>query len=299
MVEYYDIYNKMRDTSVFAGVYNSSPAPEGFFKPTILTVPGEPEEFDGDVTLNTPDSAALVYETKVFVYGVWMDRNLLEKTDAMSRGKVSRILAGIAKKSIGHLDKRLTTLLLTGESAGSIAGGAFFSATAAIPGGATFDNLVGTSVSGSAAEVLAAYRAAQSGFLAMRGAGNDLTRNGIPRVGVMYDPRAVNGVLIHKSIQDALDPDVANDVKSPKGDGHVLMPNGYFSGSIADIWFWDLDATEKAFEVGWQQQPILESNVGQRGSDMAILSRRHYFVTSWAYECAFANNQSGILGNDA
>jgi len=297
LVEFYEIYNAELSSSVFDGTFMDVPAAEGFFKPTAITLPGEAEEFSGTVTMNTPDSAAQLYETLVFTYGAQMNRNLLEKTDEISRGAVSRMLRGIAMKSVSHLDKRLTALLLTGESAGNLTSGAFYSATSAMPGGQSLDNLVGTAVSGSATEVRAAVHAARAGFLAMRGAGNQLINGGWPRMGIMYDPRATNGVLIHQSVMDALDPDTLEGAqKIPEGTV-VAMPNGYFSGSIDDIWFFDLDSPEKSLMVGWQQRPVLDMT--DSGSDSYVISRAQTFVSSWAYEVAFGNNAASIIGNDA
>lgn len=297
LVEYYDIYNKEVAASVFAGAFMDVPASAGFFKPTAITLPGEAEEFSGTVSMNTPDSAAQLYETLVFTYGAQMDRNLLEKTDELARDQITRMLRGIVMKSVSHLDKRLTTLLLTGESAGNLTSGAFFSATSAIPGGSTLDNLVGTGVSGSAAEIRGAAHGARSHFLAMRGAGNQLMNNGWPRIGLMYDPRATNTTLIHQSVMDALDPDTLEGAqKIPEG-SIVPMPNAYLSGSVNDIWFFDLDAPEKALMVGWQQKPVLDMTGA--GSDSFIINRAQTFVSSWAYEVAFGNNAAAIIGNDA
>lgn len=298
MVEFYDIYNKELDSSRFAGAFQEVPAMEGFFKPTAITLPGEAEEFDGTVNLNALDSAAQLYETLVFAYGAWVDRNLLMKTDVLSRGAVTRLLTGIAQKSVSHLDKRLTTLLLTGETVGNlVANGAFFSATSAIPGGSTLDNLVGPAVSGSAAEIRSATHAARAAFLSMRGAGNQLLVSGWPRIGLMYDPRATNGILIHQSVMDALDPDTLEGAqKIPEG-SVLPMPNAYFDGTVADIWFFDLDVPEKSLIVGWQQRPVLDAT--DQGSDSFVINRRQTFVSSWAYETAFGSNTAAVLGNDA
>lgn len=298
IAEYYDIYNKSLTTSRFAGAFNELDASEGFFKPAAIALGGEAQEFDGTVDFNTPVVGAQIYETKVYVFGAEIDRNLLQKTDKLSRGMVTKILTSTAAKYIDNLDKRLTTLLLTGESAGNIfTAGAFFSATSALPGGSTLDNVVGTGVSGSAAEVRAACHAARAGFLAMRGAGNQLMNNGWPRIGLMYDPRAVNGALIHQSVMDALYPDRLDGGQIIPDGAVVPMPNGYFSGSVADLWFFDLDVPEKALVVGVQQQPLLETN--NPNSDSWIVNRRARFVASWANEVAFANNAAAILGNDA
>lgn len=297
MVEYYAAVTKERQTSVFAGTFMEVPADQGFFKPGMFALPGEPEEFTGTVNYNTPDFASAITETKVYVYGVEINRNLLEKTDAISRGEVSRIIAQAARKQIGHLDKKLTTLLLTGESAGSLVSGAFFSATSALPGGGTLDNVVGTGVSGSAAEVRSATHAARAHFLSMRGPGNTLMNSGWPRIGLMYDPRATNGTPIHQNVMDALFPDALDGGQIIPAGSVVPMPNPYFSGSIADLWFFDLDVPEKALIVGWQQRPVLESN--RPGSDSWLTNRRARYVASWAYEAAFGNPAGAVLGNDA
>ena len=299
MAEYMDTYNRTRSDSIFASLVLDKGADQGFFKPAVVTLPGEPTEFTGNATVHSQDSASVIYETKVFEYTLGIDRNLLAKTDAISRGEVSRIIRGMANKAVGHMDKRLTTLLLTGESTGNIGGGAFFSATVAIPGGSTLDNLVGTSVSGSAAEVLSSFCSAQAHFISMRNAGNDLVTGVIPKVGVMYDPRATNGTSIHKNVLDALNPDFSNDVSKPDAAEYMMLPNGYLSGSVDDIWFFDMGAMDKAFTAGWQQRPVLESNVGVQTDSDRLLNRRDLFQTSWSYEVAFGSPYSAVLGNDA
>lgn len=299
MAEFLDMFNKARATSVFGNLVMDTNAPEGFFKPAAVTLPGEASEFKGNATVFDVDSASAIYETLVFEYTLGIDRNKLEKLDSISKGEVTRIIRGMVKKAIGHIDKRLTALLLTGESAGSIVSGGFFSATAALPGGQTFDNIVGTSVSGSAAEVRGAIRAAQAAFISMRNAGNDLTSDVIPTIGVMYDPRATNGSLIHQSVADAINPDRLDGGAKFEPGTVVPMPNGYFSGSIADLWFFDINADMKPFIAGWQQRPVLESNVGATVDGARILNRQDLFQTSWAYEVAFGNPMAAVLGNDA
>lgn len=299
MVEYYDAYNRARADSIYASLVFDLNAADGFFKPVAVTLPGEATEFEGTAIVHSVDSASQIFETSVFEYTLGIDRNKLMKADSLSRGEVSKIIRGMAMKAVGHMDKRLTTLLLTGETTGNIGGGAFFSDTVTIPGGQTFDNLVGTSVSGTAVEVLAAFRSAQALFISMRNAGNDLVSGAIPKIGVMYDPRAVNGTLIHKSILDALNPDLANDVSKPDQAEYQLLPNGYLSGSVDDIWFWDMGALDKPFIAGWQQRPVLESNIGAVVDSDRLLSRRDLFQTSWSYEVSFGNSYAGVLGNDA
>lgn len=300
MAEFLDTYNRARADSIFSGLMLDQNADMGFFKPAAVTLPGEPTEFTGNATIHSVDSASVIFNTLVFEYTLGIDRNKLMKSDAISRGEVSRIIRGMANKSVGHLDKRLTTLLLSGESTGNIGGGAFYSDTVTIPGGGTFDNIVnGTGISGSATEVLVAFRAAQAAFISMRNAGNDLVTGSIPKVGVMYDPRRVNGTLIHKNVLDALNPDLANDVSKPDAAEYVLLPNSYLDGTVDDIWFFDMAALDKAFIAGWQQRPILESNVGLQTDSDRLLNRRDLFQTSWAYEVSFGSPYASVLGNDA
>lgn len=300
MVEFYETYNRARQTSIFARLVMDMPAPAGFFKPTALALPGEPSQFMGNAIVHSIESAAATaLETLVYEYTLGIDRNLLEKTDELSRGAVSRIIQGMVNKAIGHMDKKLTTLLLTGESTGNLAGGAFFSATVTLPGGNTMDNIVGTSVSGSAAEVRGAIHAAQHHFISMRNAGNDLARGDMPVIGVMYDPRATNTTLIGQSVMDAIRPDRLDGGYIFEAGSVVPIPNGYFSGSIADLFFFDLNAVDKPFIAGWQQRPVLESNVGVRTDSDRLLNRRDLFQTSWAYECSFGSPYAAVLGNDA
>lgn len=298
ITEFVDTYNRALQTSMFAPMLEEVNADTGYFKPAAVSVPGEMELFNGTLNVKSVESAAQIYETKVFAMGVGIDKNLLGKTDSISKGQVSKVIRGVASKAIGHLDRRLTTLLLTGESVGNLVSGAFYSATGTMPGGAvTYDNIVGTSVSGSAAEVRAAIRAAQAHFLALRNAGNDLQRGSVPRIGVMYDPRRTNGTPIHQSVADAINPDILNDAAKFEAGSVIAIPNGYLSGSIDDIWFFDLDALDKSFIVGWEQKPLLET-INPNDSH-SLIFRKFLVSLSAAYEVSFGSPMSSILGNDA
>lgn len=298
LTEFADYYNKALPNSLFGRVLDEVNADTGYFKPAAISVPGEMELFNGTLNVKSVETAAQIYETKVFAMGVGIDRNLLAKTDSISKGQVSKIIRGVVSKAIGHLDRRLTTLLLTGESVGNLVSGAFYSATGTMPGGnVTYDNIVGTSVSGSAAEVRSAIRAAQAHFVAMRNAGNDLQNGEAPRIGVMFDPRRTNGIPIYQSVADALNPDILNDAAKFAPGSVVAMPNGYLSGSVDDLWFFDLDALNKTFIVGWEQKPLLES-INPNDSH-SLIFRKFLTSLSAAYEVAFGNPMSSVLGNDA
>lgn len=298
LTEFVDTYNKALPVSLYGRLISEMNAENGYFKPAAISVPGEMELFNGTLNVKAVESAAQIYETKVFAMGVGIDKNLLGKTDSLSRQQVSRIIRGVVSKAIGHLDRRLTTLMLTGESVGGLVSGAFYSATGAMPGGqVTYDNIVGPSVSGSAAEVRSAIRAAQAHFVAFRNAGNDLQNGAAPRMGVMYDPRRTNGTPIHQSVADAINPDILNDAAKFEPGSVVAMPNGYLSGSIDDIWFFDLDAIEKAFIVGWEQKPLLET-INPNDSH-SLIFRKFLVSLSAAYEVSFGNPFSSVLGNDS
>lgn len=306
MAEFYDTYNRVRQDSIFAGLVEDQNADMGFFKPVATTLPGEPTEFRGNAIVHTPDSASQNYNTLVFEYTAGLDRNILEKTDAMSRGQISKMLRGMAAKAVGHMDKRLTTLMLTGVSTGNIGGGAFYSDTVTIPGAAnTLDNITATATTGSAAEVRGAIHEARHLFLRMRNAGNDLVSGKFPRVGVMYDPGTVNGILIGQSVEDAIRPDRLDGGYIFESGSVLPIPNGYLSGSIADLFFFDLDAHDKAFIAGWQQRPVLEHNVSAAGggggliSTSRLMNRQDLFQTSFAYEVAFGSPYASVFGNDA
>jgi hypothetical protein len=298
LTEFVDTYNKALPVSLYGRVLEEINADTGFFKPAALSVPGEMELFNGTLNVKNVESAAQIYETKVFAMGVGIDKNLLGKTDSISKGQVSKIIRGTVSKAIGHLDRRLTALMLTGESVGNLVSGAFYSATGTMPGAAaTYDNIVGTSVSGSAAEVRAAIRAAQAHFVSMRNAGNDLQNGEAPRIGVMFDPRRTNGIPIYQSVADAINPDILNDAAKFAPGSVVAMPNGYLSGSIDDLWFFDLDALSKTFIVGWEQKPLLET-INPNDSH-SLIFRKFLVSLSQAYEVSWGSPFSSVLGNDA
>lgn len=300
--EYIDVYDQVRQQGVCAGLYDEIDASMGFFKAAAAALMGQPEEFTGTATVNQVDSSAATFLTKFFMYTLGIQVDELAKTDAISRGAITRKLRGMAVKAIGHIDRRLTALLITGETGGNFNGGAsiastpFFSATSAIVGGGTINNIFGTSVSGSAAEVLAALWGAEVRFLGFRGPGNDLMTNGRPRIALMYDSGATNGIPIHNSVMDAINPQLLNDkARFPNVEPR---PNPYLGGSVADLWAFNLDAAVKAFALGWQQKPDFRATIGQNDSDV-ILNNRNLIQTTWGYEVAFGSNLAAVLLNDA
>ena len=224
--EFHDIFNQTKEESLFNGLVQDVDARLGFFKPAALALPGQPSEFTGTATVHTVNSASQSYETKVYEYTWGMDINMIMRLDAASRGMVTTILRGIARKWVGHSDRKLTTLLQTGESVGGLDGGAIFSSTAYTPNpGITVDNVTATATSGSAAEVLSTTHEALGLFETMLGAGNDLVHGSNPNVILMFSP--VGQTDERKFVYDALQPMLLND--EYKFDGAQIVPraNGY------------------------------------------------------------------------
>lgn len=303
MVEFYEIFNRAKQDSIFDGLVQEVPAELGFFKPAALALPGQPSEFSGTATVHTIDSLSQSYETKVYEYTWQLDKNLIMRTDAASRGMVSRMLRGIASKWVGHRDRKLTTLLQTCESAGGLDGNAIVGSTVAtLDGSITVDNQTATAVSGSADEVLSATHEALGLFETMRNTNNDLAKGAAPRVLLMFDP--VGQTNERKFVYDALQPMLLND--EYKFDGNQVVPraNGYL-GTDPDLYFFDLDTPDKYFVCGVEQDADFVTTLGMGGGagqadGFQILYRKHLGQTSYVYECAFSGNPYGMVhGNDA
>jgi hypothetical protein len=299
LAEVQDIFNKYQPNSLFDRTFAEVDATAGFFKPAAIALIGEPEEWNGSAVVNVASSASAIYETKIYQYTWGLDVNQLTRTDRLSRGAVTRMLTAIVRKWIGHRDRKLTTLLLTGESAGSLtSGGIFSTTTATVAGAGTVNNLHGTAVSGSANEVLAALHAGRGLLRGMRSAGNDVFRTTNPQIGLMYAPRGQSG-LEEQYVMDALRPMLLND-KYRFGDSEVVpLPNDYL-GTSADMWMFDLSSGEPMFLVGVEQEPDFLTTLGSTSSADRIMYRRALGATSYVYECAFSGDPyQAVLLNDA
>lgn len=292
-----EIYDQETQQSVFS-VGGSSllaevDASSGAFKPGALAIPGSPVEFNGSVPVNTPETVSIEYYTKVFVFGFGIDINLLMRTDKIARNTLSNRMRNVIRKWVGHRDQRATALMLTYESTGNLAGGAFFSSTTALPGGNTFDNIVSAAVGDSATEVLSFLHSARAKFRSMKGVGGNLVRTTLPRIGLMYSPLQAG---LEGYVMDALRPMLLNDKYKFEASEVIPMPNAYITAR-KDLWAWDLDNPEKPFVVGVEQPPMFETNAGISDT-YKLLNRRTIAVTSYAYEVAPGNAMSGVLGND-
>lgn len=296
--EFWDIFNKSKEDSIFDGLVQEIDASLGFFKPAALALPGEPTEFTGTATVHTINSVSTSYETKVYEYTWGLDKNMIMRTDAAGRGMTTTLLRGIARKWVGHRDRKLTTLLATGESAGGLNAAAIFSSTAYTPNpGITVDNVSATAVSGSADEVLSAVHEGFGLFETMRTVGNDLAHGKTPKVALMFSP--VGQTDERKFVYDALEPMLLND--EYKFEGSQIMPrsNGYL-GANADMWMFALDRDPKFFVCGVEQDADFVTNIGSQSDSDVILHRRNLGQTSYVYECAFSGDPYGaVLLNDA
>ncbi len=297
-IEFLDTFNKAKEGSIFAGLIQEVDASLGFFKPAALALPGEPSEFAGTATVHGITTASQSYNTAVYEYTWGIDKNLMMRTDRLARGELTRILRGVVRKWVGHRDRTLTTLLATGETAGGLDGNAIFSNTAYTPDSTiTVDNLYGTAVSGSAAEVLKALHEGLALFETMRAVSNDLYHSGTPRVGLMYDP--VGQAQERQFVHDALRPMLLNDAYKFEGSEITPMANGYLGGN-ADMWLFDLDNPEKFFAVGVEQDPDFVTNLGSTSDSDVILHRRNLGQTSYAYGTAFSGSPyQAVILNDA
>lgn len=298
MVEFYEIFNRAKSDSIFEGLVQEVPAELGFFKPAALALPGQPSAFSGTATVHTIDSRSKSYDTIVYEYTWQLDKNLIMRTDAASRGMVSRMLRGIASKWVGHRDRKLTTLLATCETTGGLDGNAIVGNTVAtLDGSITVDNQTATAVSGSADEVLSATHEALGLFETMRNTNNDLAKGNAPRVKLMFDP--VGQTDERKFVYDGLKPMLLNDEYKFADTEVVLQANGYLGGN-PDLFFFDLDTPDKYFVCGVEQDADFVTTLGSQGDGFQILYRKHLGQTSYVYECAFSGNPYGMVhGNDA
>lgn len=295
--EFLDMFERGQAESKFAGLTQDVDASAGFFKPAAIGLPGEPTEFTGTATVHAINSSSKSYDTAIYEYTWGIDKNMLMRTDKLARGQVTAMLRNIVRKWVGHKDKLLTTLLATGESVGTHAATAIFSATTAtLNPGVTVDNIFGTGVSGSAAEVLAALHQGFAHFEAMRNNGNDLVNGKTPRVALMYSGTGQAGE--RQFVYDALKPMLLND-KYLFGGDQVIPVNNAYLGTNADMWMFDLDTPNKFFVVGVEQQADFITDLGTPGYGV-IMNRRNLGQTSYGYGVAFAGDPTGaVMLNDA
>ena len=296
--EFLDMFERGQAESKFAGLVQEVDAAAGFFKPAAVGLPGEPTEFTGTATVHAINSSSKSYDTVIYEYTWGIDKNMLMRTDRLARGMVTNMLRNIVRKWVGHVDKTLTTLLATGESVGTHAATAIFSATTpTLNPGVTVDNIFGTAVSGSAAEVLAALHQGMAHFEAMRNNGNDLVNGKSPRVMLMYSGTGQAGE--RQFVYDALKPMLLNDKYLFQGD-QVIPQNNPYLGTNADMWLFDLDTPNKFFVKGVEQQADFITNLGSQSDSDVIIHRRNLGQTSYGYACAFSGDPTGaVMLNDA
>lgn len=296
-MEFHDLFNKAMETSLFDGLVQELDGSLGFFKPAALALPGAPSAFTGTATVHTVNSASQTYNTIVYEYTWGLDINLIMRLDKVSRGMVSTLLRGIAKKWVGHRDRKLTTLLQTGESTGGLDGNAIFSSTAYTPNpSVTVDNVTATATSGSADEVLSTTHEAFGLFETMTNVGTDLVHGGELNLRLMYSP--VGQTDERKFVYDALQPMLLNDeYKFPAGKVRPVS-NGYL-GSEADLYFFIENYDTKFFAIGIEQEADFVTTAGAPDWTR-IINRQEVGQTSYAYEAAFSGDPYGcVLGNDA
>ena len=295
--EFLDMFERGQAESKFAGLTQDVDASAGFFKPAAIGLPGEPTEFTGTATVHAINSSSKSYDTAIYEYTWGIDKNMLMRTDKLARGTVTSMLRNIVRKWVGHKDKLLTTLLATGESVGTHAASAIFGASVAtLNPNVTVDNIFGTGVSGSAAEVLAALHQGFAHFEAMRNNGNDLVNGKTPRVVLMYSGAGQTGE--HQFVYDALKPMLLND-KYMFGGDQVIPVNNPYLGTNADMWMFDLDTPNKFFVVGVEQQADFITDLGSPGYGV-IMNRRNLGQTSYGYGVAFSGDPTGaVMLNDA
>ena len=297
-IEFLDMFERGQADSKFAGLVQDVDAAPGFFKPAALGLPGEPSEFAGTAIVHAINSSSKSYNTAIYEYTWGIDKNMLMRTDKLARGMVTTMFRNIVRKWVGHVDKTLTTLLATGESLGTHAASAIFSTTTAtLNPNVTVNNKYGTSVSGSAAEVLTAMHGGMALFEAMRNNGNDLVNGKAPRVMLMYSGTGQTGE--RQFVYDALQPMLLNDKYLFQGD-QVIPQNNPYLGSNADMWLFDLDTPNKFFVRGIEQQADFVTNLGSQSDSDVIIHRRHIGQTSYGYGVAFSGDPTGaVMLNDA
>lgn len=288
-------YDQHQSTSLFAGLYEEVDASVGFFKAAAAALIGEPEEWTGAPVIRSVATASVVYEPKAYQYTFGINVNELGRLNTLASNAFNAKITRLARKWIGFIDRRLTALLVTGESTGSFAGTAIFSSTAPLLNGQQINNVYGPNVSGSASEVLAAIHEGRVLMNAMRNMANDLVRSSTPTVALMYSPNGQTGE--EQSVMDALKAQLVNDRYKFGNDEIVLRPN-YYLGANPDMWLFDVSSSDKMFVLGVEQQP----DFWFAGNDAAtrINTRKVLAATSMVFEVAFSGNpMQGVLLNDA
>jgi hypothetical protein len=105
--------SKAPQFSDFEGMLASVPAPEGYFKLADWVIPGKFKTRSGTATVNGVSAFSKEYTTSVKEYLIEVDKDLMERTDAISMGEFSRIVRSIGSGMMADRDERMTALLTT------------------------------------------------------------------------------------------------------------------------------------------------------------------------------------------
>lgn len=289
--DFFGMFTQAAKQSIFDRITRKIPAAEGFFKIADIYPVGEMEDFVGTATVNGLDSASISVDTKLREYTLGIDHNLLMKTDAISRGEVTRQLQKLAERIACDIDKRQTVSL---EANGTdIFGSAFFSDTKDIPGSnVTFDNLRSGAWTDSAGEVRDAIF---EGIVALHGMRNSANCR------VHDDPEKKQFMLMYhpaitQFVMDAVFPQLLND--AARVDGIVqLMSNTYLTDED-DMYMFVLDNQYAPVVYGEQEAPNLITTSGDDDAEK-ILHNNLLWQARYAGEVGYGSAFSAVKLLDA
>lgn len=285
--EFIQLYNEVSKNDPFEGLYEMYAAPEGFAKITSLTAPGKMQDATGTAQVDGLDSASYTVTTKLRRKTVGIDRNLLNRSDAVAKGEVSRALRALAEIVVADRAERMTDLLETGESVGGVGTTAQHSATNGIPGTTvTFDNLKSGAWTDSAAEVLSAVWKGHQAFADMLAAHGYLY-HGNPKnlkFALMYHPAITSYVM------DAVNPQLLND-KARIDSIIELRPNSELANQD-HMYMFILGGSRKPMVYAEQEAPNMISTIGANSQDAAfsvIMQNQELFQARYAGEVGWGS----------
>lgn len=294
--KFYAVWNRIKKGSIFRGLYGTEPATEGSYKAAGIIVPGEFGDFTGTATINALDGASKTYNTRLREHTLGMDFNTMKKADAITSGGVKRSIMGGAGMALQDIEKLLTALLETGETATWMDSQLFFDDTHAVPNSAVvIDNLLSGAWTDSATEFRAMCWAMKAAFDNMRNANNYLYHDDENvKIIVMYDP------AIEAFAQDAINPEAGAGGTTARLDKLIsLRSNPYLAD--ADDCYGFLEGGDGFSSLIWAEEeaPNFVTNLDNMGDTERIKHNQVLFQARHAGIEAFGSPMHVVKGLDA
>ncbi len=275
-MEFLGMFNKMSERSLFSGAFQTIPAPEGYGKIVSTAIPGRMEEKTQDggsaATIEGIDGKSYEIATKVYRKTIGIDKDLLEREDAISQGAISRELSKQARAVVAERDRQLTSLLTTNGN--DIFGSAFYANTKTMPGGQTIDNLISGAYGASSTEVKDGFFAAIEQLMGMVNAASYLYHGADAqdiRPIVMY-PAALENLMQDAFSTQLLTAGVAGS--NVLFNRAQLRVNPYLDATSTTDWY--VMVPDAEFPVLWEargKDPEIVSNIEAPDSDVILHDR--------------------------